>query len=94
MQDWKAWEGRVVDETYPIRQYLADGVFLTEFGKPEPRKAAIKIVLGNPEDTASQLERLDEGAPNSRWPGIYRATDRADCALAPRGKAAAGGCSA
>ena len=57
MQDWKAWERQLVDETYPLRQYLADGVFLTEFGEPEPCKAAIKIVPGNPDDTASQLER-------------------------------------
>jgi TonB family protein len=57
MQDWKSWERQVVDEAYPLRQYLADGVFLTEFGEPEPLKAAIKIVLGNPEETASQLER-------------------------------------
>jgi TonB family protein len=57
MQDWKAWEGQVADGTYLLRQCLANGVFLTEFGEPESRKAAIKIVIGNPEETAGQLER-------------------------------------
>lgn len=59
--DWKQWEGQVIADAFPLRQYLGgDGdhaVFLTEYGQPAPQKAAIKIVLGPPESTESQLSR-------------------------------------
>src|ERR1700682_479037 len=59
--DWKQWEGQVIADAFPLRQYLGgDGdhaVFLTEYGQPTPQKAAIKIVLGNPENTQPQLFR-------------------------------------
>jgi TonB family protein len=60
-QSWKTWEGKVIDRTYPLSQYLGGdeehGVFLTDYGEPVPHKAAIKIVLGSPESTACQLHR-------------------------------------
>jgi TonB family protein len=59
--DWKQWEGQVIADAFPLRQYLGgDGdhaVFLSEYGQPAPQKAAIKIVLGPPESTESQLSR-------------------------------------
>jgi TonB family protein len=59
--DWKQWEGQVIADAFPLRQYLGgDGdhaVFLTEYGQPAPQKAAIKIVLGPPESTDLQLSR-------------------------------------
>ena len=60
-QDWKQWEGQVIADAFLLRQYLGGdedhAVFLTEYGKPAPQKAAIKIVLGPPESTESQLSR-------------------------------------
>jgi len=59
--DWKQWEGQVIADAFPLRQYLGGdedhAVFLTEYGQPAPQKAAIKIVLGPPESTESQLSR-------------------------------------
>ena len=59
--DWKQWEGQVIADAFPLRQYLGGdqdhAVFLTEYGQPAPRKAAIKIVLGPPENIESQLSR-------------------------------------
>jgi TonB family protein len=44
---WKQWEGRIVDGTFPLRQYLGgsehSAVFLTERGKAA-QKAAIKFI--------------------------------------------------
>jgi len=59
--DWKQWEGQVIADAFPLRQYLGGdedhAVFLTEYGQPAPQKAAIKIVLGPPESTEPQLSR-------------------------------------
>lgn len=56
---WKRWEGQVIADAFPLRQYLGGdedhAVFLTEYGQPAPQKAAIKIVLGPPESIESQL---------------------------------------
>jgi TonB family protein len=45
---WKQCEGQVVDGHFPLRQYLGgsdhSAVFLTERGKPHPKKAVIKLV--------------------------------------------------
>jgi len=58
---WKQWEGQVIADAFPLRQYLGGdedhAVFLTEYGQPAPQKAAIKIVPGSPEDTGSQLSQ-------------------------------------
>jgi TonB family protein len=57
---WKKWEGRVVDEKFPLRQWLGgsdhSAVFLT--GGGESRKAAIKLVSS---------QNLDEDAQLSCW---------------------------
>jgi TonB family protein len=59
---WKNWEGRVVDDRFPLRQWLGGGdhsaVFLTERSGREPQKAAIKLI---------SAEGLDEDAQLSRW---------------------------
>lgn len=56
---WKKWEGRVVDEKFPLRQWLGgshhSAVFLTG---GESRKAAIKLI---------SAQGLDEDAQLSRW---------------------------
>jgi TonB family protein len=59
---WKNWEGRIVDDKFPLRQWLGgsdhSAVFLTEQTGKEPRKAAIKLI---------PAEGLDEDAQLSRW---------------------------
>ena len=60
---WRLWEGQVVDGCLPLRQYLGgvekSAVFLTQIGDPEPRNAAIKLVLAPAQDAEllSQWER-------------------------------------
>ena len=47
--DWKDWEDQLVDGKFCLRQYLGgyehSAVFLTDYGEPEPQKAAIKAEL-------------------------------------------------
>jgi TonB family protein len=60
---WKLWEGQVVDSWFPLRRYLGSGertaVYLTQYGDPEPRNAAIKLVVAEPQeaDPADQWQR-------------------------------------
>jgi TonB family protein len=65
---WKAWEGRVVDGRFPLRQWLGgsdhSAVFLTELGRPQPRKAAIKLVAARVSDD-KQLSRWRAAAQRS-----------------------------
>ena len=62
VRDWKQWEGRVVNNTFPLRQYLGGSehsvVFLTERRGREPQKAAIKLMAVDPANTAIQLAAL------------------------------------
>jgi TonB family protein len=64
---WKNWEGRVVDDKFPLRQWLGGSdhsvVFLTERSGKEPRKAAIKII---------SAAGLDENAQLSRWADVAK----------------------
>ncbi len=60
---WKLWEGQVVDLCFPLHRYLGgtdrSAVYLTQFGDPEPRNAAIKMVVADtPEaDPAANWQR-------------------------------------
>ena len=62
--DWKKWEGRFVDEKFPLRQWLGgserSAVFLTERAG---QKAAIKLIAA---------ENLDEEAQLSRWAAVAK----------------------
>jgi TonB family protein len=59
---WKNWEGRIVDDKFPLRQWLGgsdhSAVFLTERSGKDPQKAAIKLI---------PADALDEDAQLSRW---------------------------
>jgi TonB family protein len=58
---WKKWEGRVVDEKFPLRQWLGgsdhSAVFLTERIGTGSQKAAIKLIPAN----NLHQEKLDQG---------------------------------
>jgi TonB family protein len=74
-RSWQHYEGQRISETFPLHRYLGgDGnhaVFLTEHWEPVPRKAAIKIVLGDPETTDLQLHRWNSVA-NLSHPHLIR----------------------
>lgn len=59
---WKNWEGRVVDEQFPLRQWLGGSdhsdVFLTQRSGAGSQKSVIKLI---------RSESLDENAQLSRW---------------------------
>ena len=79
---WKQWEGQVIDDAFPLQQYLSGdedhAVFLTESGQ------AIQIVPGTPEGTESQLGRWRLAAKLSH-PNLLRilATGRAKAGETP-----------
>jgi TonB family protein len=58
-ESWKRWEGRTVDGKFPLQSYLGasdhSAVFLTLTAESE--KAAIKLILADPEDAEKQLLR-------------------------------------
>jgi TonB family protein len=58
---WKQFEGQVVDDEFPLQQYLAgdehSAVFLTQRGDGQPQKAAIKLIPADPSTSDLQLSR-------------------------------------
>ena len=59
---WKNWEGREVDEKFPLRQWLGSSdhsaVFLTQRIGTGSQRTVIKLI---------RAESLDEDAQLSRW---------------------------
>jgi hypothetical protein len=92
-RSWHQYEGQRISETFPLHRYLGgDGnhaVFLTEYGEPAPRKAAIKIVLGDPETTDLQLHLWNSCRDqNGSEPWACEncdCTERLECKLATLG---------
>ncbi len=62
-ETWKQWEGRTVDEKFPLQNYLGGSdhsvVFLTvaPVGVGDPEKAAIKLIPADPANAENQLLR-------------------------------------
>jgi len=101
-ESWKAWAGKRVGEDFPLLRYLggseASAVFLTEWGKPGPRPAAIKLISPEPanaETLVAQWRRMAElSHPNllpilavgqgqlENVPLIYHVTEYAEEVLA------------
>ncbi len=58
---WKAWEGRVVDGKFPLRQWLGgsehSAVFLTERAGHTSEKTAIKLIAAEGAEADRQLAR-------------------------------------
>lgn len=63
-ETWRAWEGRVVDGKYPLRQWLGgsdhSAFFLSEM--PGGAKAAIKFIEADGPDAERELARLGMAA--------------------------------
>ncbi len=60
-EDWKDWEGQVINGEFRLLQYLGgsdrSAVFLTERAQGEPRRAAIKLIPADPANAERQLAR-------------------------------------
>lgn len=58
-EGWKQWEGRVVNEEFPLLRYLGgserSAVFLSKRADGEPQDVAIKLILANAENPELQL---------------------------------------
>jgi TonB family protein len=78
---WKQWEGRIVDATFPLRQYLGgsehSAVFLTERGKAA-QKAAIKFIQVDEASADLQLSRWRRAA-ELRHPHLLRVFEFGRC---------------
>lgn len=81
---WKKWEGRVVDEKFPLRQWLGgsdhSAVFLTEYPTAGSQKAAIKIIAATGSDDEVQLARWAAQGKFSH-PHVIRLLDGGSCII-------------
>jgi TonB family protein len=69
---WKKWEGRVVDEKIPLRQWLGgsdhSAVFLTERTGGKPQKAAVKLTRAQSQHPEKiDQENRNDDAQLSGW---------------------------
>src|ERR1700691_5397759 len=82
-RDWKQWEGRVVDEKFPLRQWLGgserSAVFLTERDDGR-QKAAIKLIPAQDLDEEAKLSRWADAAKFSN-PHVIRLFESGKCEL-------------
>ena len=66
---WKNWEGRVVDEKFPLRQWLGgsdhSAVFLTERTGAAPQTAVIKLIRA--ESGSDSNSNSNDDTQLSRW---------------------------
>src|SRR6266581_3103320 len=83
-ETWKEWEGQIVDSQFRLLQHLNSSehgaVFLTNYGDPEPRKAAIKLVQEDPASASFQLSRWELAAKLSH-PNLIRLLHTGRCRL-------------
>jgi TonB family protein len=63
---WRLWEGQVLDSRLPLRQYLggngSSAVFRTEYGQPEPKIAAVKLIAVDPDKAGVEQDHAESGA--------------------------------
>jgi TonB family protein len=75
VESWKSWEGQTVDDRFRLLQYLGSSnrsaVFLTEYGRQEPRKAALKLIAEDPENAPRMLQGWERAAKFS-YPHLLR----------------------
>lgn len=81
---WKQFEGQVVDDDFPLQQYLAgdehSAVFLTQRGDAQPQKAALKLIPADPATSDLQLSRWRLAAQLAH-PNLLRLLDFGRCRL-------------
>jgi TonB family protein len=79
---WKQWEGRVVNDEFPLLRYLGgsehSAVFLTKREDREPNEVAIKLILANGENPELQLSWWELAAKLSH-PHLLRLFQRGRC---------------
>lgn len=78
------WVGQIVDGKYRLGQFLGgteqSAVFVTEFGEPETRKAAIKLIPVDAGEAKGQLARWRQAASLSH-PNLIQIFDTGRCEL-------------
>ncbi len=83
-RDWKQWEGQIVNNTFPLRQYLGgsthSAVFLTERRGREPQRTVIKLIPAHPATAGVQLSRWEATAKLSH-PHLLRLFETGSCQL-------------
>jgi len=81
---WKQSEGQIVDNKFPLQQYLAgtehSAVFLTETPGPKPQKAAIKFIAADSAIADRQLSLWVRASILSH-PNLLRILDSGRCRL-------------
>jgi TonB family protein len=81
---WKQWEGRVVNEEFPLVRYLGgserSAVFLTKRADRETQEVAIKLILANAKNPELQLSWWELAAKLSH-PHLLRLFQRGRCQL-------------
>src|SRR5579872_3705373 len=81
---WKQWEGRVVNEEFPLLRYLGgsdhSAVFLTKRADRDPQEVAIKLSVINAENPELQLSWW-ELATKLNHPHLLRLFERGRCQL-------------
>jgi TonB family protein len=81
---WKQWEGRVVNEEFPLLRYLGgserSAIFLTKRADREPQDVAIKLILANAENPELQLSWWELAAKLSH-PHLLRLFQRGRCQM-------------
>jgi TonB family protein len=81
---WKQWEGRVVNEEFPLLRYVGgsdrSAVFLTKRADRDPQEVAIKLILANAENPELQLSWWELAAKLSH-PHLLRLFQRGRCQL-------------
>jgi len=86
-EDWKQWEGLVVEGQFHLRQFLGgsehSAVFLTGRGEGEGQPAAIKLIPADPGEAERQLARWRQAAALSH-PHLIRLFEMGRCQLGGR----------
>ena len=85
MSDWKQYEGRIINNTFPLERFLGgseqSAVFLTRVSGPQSAKAAIKLI---PEGSLSDLQlSLWRRAAKVTYPNVLRLYQGGRCRLGP-----------
>src|ERR1022692_1918898 len=81
---WKNWEGREVDDRFPLRQWLGSSdhsaVFLTQRTGTGSQRAVIKLIRVQSMDEDAQLSRWASAAKLSH-PHLIRLFERGRCLI-------------